>query len=221
VLNTDNMNVTGESFDYGPYRFLPTFDPGFTAAYFDTGGLYAYGRQPATVQWNLERLADTLTPLATQAALSPALADFAASFRAAVNAAVLTRLGVASVGLEEDTAFVAAILSFLRESQVGMDRFFFDWYGGAARARRATSSPAAAAWNGPRFDALLAHVEAREPLHPERLSTPYFQGDAPCALLIDEIEALWAAVAERDDWEPLHDKLAAIDALRMASDPLV
>jgi uncharacterized protein YdiU (UPF0061 family) len=27
VLNTDNMNVTGESFDYGPYRFLPTFDP--------------------------------------------------------------------------------------------------------------------------------------------------------------------------------------------------
>src|SRR5262249_48922315 len=23
VLNTDNMNVTGESFDYGPWRFLP------------------------------------------------------------------------------------------------------------------------------------------------------------------------------------------------------
>ena len=35
VLNTDNMNVTGESFDYGPWRFLPTMDPHFTAAYFD------------------------------------------------------------------------------------------------------------------------------------------------------------------------------------------
>lgn len=35
VLNTDNFNVTGESFDYGPWRFLPHFDPGFTAAYFD------------------------------------------------------------------------------------------------------------------------------------------------------------------------------------------
>ena len=28
VLNTDNFNVTGESFDYGPRRILPKFDPG-------------------------------------------------------------------------------------------------------------------------------------------------------------------------------------------------
>ena len=40
VLNTDNMNITGESFDYGPYRFLPRNDPNFTAAYFDQAGLY-------------------------------------------------------------------------------------------------------------------------------------------------------------------------------------
>ncbi|MFN3287358.1 MAG: protein adenylyltransferase SelO family protein, partial [Sphingomonadaceae bacterium] len=46
VLNSDNINVTGESFDYGPWRWLPTFEPGFTAAYFDHSGLYAYGRQP-------------------------------------------------------------------------------------------------------------------------------------------------------------------------------
>jgi serine/tyrosine/threonine adenylyltransferase len=220
VLNTDNMNVTGESFDYGPYRFLPTFDPGFTAAYFDAGGLYAYGRQPATVQWNLERLADTLTPLASQASLSPALAGYAAAFREAFNHAVLTRLGLAPVGLEEDTAFVAAVLAFLRESQVGVDRFFFDWYGGAASARRATAGPAAAQWTGPRFDAVLAQLETRAATHAERLALPYFQRDAPCALLIDEIEALWSAIAERDDWAPLAAKLAAIDELRGVGDPL-
>lgn len=221
VLNTDNMNVTGESFDYGPYRFLPTFDPGFTAAYFDAGGLYAYGRQPATVQWNLERLADTLTPLTPQAALSPALAGYAATFREAFNEAILRRLGLTAIGPEADTGFVAAILAFLRESQVGVDRFFFDWYGGAASARRATSGPAAAQWTGPRFDALLPHFEARTPRRPDRLALPYFQGDAPCALLIDEIEALWAAIAERDDWAPFERKLAGIEALRMAGDPLV
>ncbi len=38
VLNTDNINITGESFDYGPWRFLPTYDPNFTAAYFDEWG---------------------------------------------------------------------------------------------------------------------------------------------------------------------------------------
>ena len=46
VLNTDNFNVTGESFDYGPWRFLPYFDPSFTAAYFDHQRRYAFGRQP-------------------------------------------------------------------------------------------------------------------------------------------------------------------------------
>src|SRR3990167_41691 len=44
VLNTDNMVVTGESFDYGPWRFLPHNDPNFTAAYFDETGLYSFGR---------------------------------------------------------------------------------------------------------------------------------------------------------------------------------
>ncbi len=69
VLNTDNINITGESFDYGPWRWLPTYDPAFTAAYFDESGLYAYGRQPETLQWNLTRLAECLLPLADKDAL--------------------------------------------------------------------------------------------------------------------------------------------------------
>ncbi|MBU2340946.1 MAG: YdiU family protein, partial [Alphaproteobacteria bacterium] len=60
VLNTDNMNVSGESFDYGPWRFLPRWDPGFTAAYFDHSGLYAFGRQPEALHWNCGQLAVAL-----------------------------------------------------------------------------------------------------------------------------------------------------------------
>ncbi len=29
-------------------------------------------------------------------------------------------------------------------------------------------------------------------------------------MLIDEVEAIWAAIAERDDWQPLYDKVAAL-----------
>ena len=43
VMNTDNFNITGETFDFGPWRFLPVSDPNFTAAYFDTQGLYRFG----------------------------------------------------------------------------------------------------------------------------------------------------------------------------------
>ena len=60
VMNTDNMNITGESFDYGPYRFLPTLKSGHTAAYFDRTGLYAFARQPQIMYWNLGQLANCL-----------------------------------------------------------------------------------------------------------------------------------------------------------------
>ena len=69
VLNTDNINITGESFDYGPWRFLDRFDPGFTAAYFDQTGLYAFARQPEALNWNLARLGECLIPLSSRAAI--------------------------------------------------------------------------------------------------------------------------------------------------------
>ena len=38
----------------------------------------------------------------------------------------------------------------------------------------------------------------------------YWQDAAPCSLHIEEVEAIWSAIAEHDDWQPLHDKVAAI-----------
>src|SRR4051812_5568693 len=98
VLNTDNINVTGESFDYGPWRFLPSYDPAFTAAYFDESGLYAFGRQPDTLIWNLTRLAECLLPFAEQPKLQDALSGFEPIFHREFAAATLQRLGLASDG---------------------------------------------------------------------------------------------------------------------------
>lgn len=44
-------------------------------------------------------------------------------------------------------------------------------------------------------------------------SHPYWQGDAPQSMLIDEVEGIWAAIAERDDWEPLYAKVEAVRAM--------
>src|SRR5690606_24407222 len=94
VLNTDNINITGESFDYGPWRFLPTYDPAFTAAYFDENGLYAFGRQPDVLAWNLTRLAECLLPLGDHAALETALNTFWPAFQRSIWHAVLDRLAL-------------------------------------------------------------------------------------------------------------------------------
>ena len=216
VLNTDNMNVTGESFDYGPYRFLPTYDPTFVAAYFDHQGLYAFGRQPAIVHWNLARLAETLLPLTTETALEQALAGYEPAYEAALVDRFLRRLGVASRGPDDDASLGDVVFAFLAESQAGYEQFFFDWYGGAASAARALAGPAAEQYAGPRFTALRRRLEDFAPCDPDRLATPYYQRARPTTLLIDEIEALWEAIAARDDWSPFTAKLAAIAEMREA-----
>ena len=217
VLNTDNMNVTGESFDYGPYRFLPTYDPGFVAAYFDHSGLYAFGRQPERVHWNLARLAESLIPLTTETALQSALDAFEPALLEAVSRRFLHRLGVASRGAERDEALLDGCYAFMRESGVAYDRLFFDWYGGLASEKRAAEGPAAALYARASFAAVRGALEGYSPTRSEALAGEYFQGTTPCGLLIDEIEALWDGIAARDDWSAFEAKVAAIRAMGAAS----
>ena len=213
VLNTDNMNITGESFDYGPYRFLPTYDPGFVAAYFDHTGLYAFGQQPRTVLWNLTRLTDALRPLCPAAAFAPALREFQPALHAAMQRLILRRLGLASSGVDIDGLLVEACFDFMQASGVGYDRFFFDWYGGLARKEQALAGPAGERYQGLQFEALCRVLEAFAPARPEILEHAYFLGEGPCSLLIDEIEAIWGAIAGEDDWGPFARKVEAIRAM--------
>ncbi|MFA7430718.1 MAG: YdiU family protein [Rhodospirillaceae bacterium] len=212
VLNTDNILVTGESFDYGPWRFLPTYDVRFTAAYFDRPGLYAYGRQPETLVWNLTRLAETLLPLCNQDRLIAALDAFPGAFTDALAEAVTRRLGVERTTLEEDDTLVGALFSFLEVTQVPFDQPFFDWFGGVASVERAAASPLAAHYAGAAFQPVRDALLSRAPRDGVDLADPYFAG-APSSLLIDEVEALWAPIAGADDWAPLYAKVAEIRAM--------
>lgn len=224
VLNTDNLNITGESFDYGPYRFLPTLDPRFTAAYFDQTGLYAYGRQPEAVAWNLNRLAETLLAIEEREALIEALEAFNPAFNAAYCRRTLERLGLAlpadDAGSwapgEEDVAVANAAYAFLHESQSSFEGLFFDWYGGEASAERASKGPNAEHYQGETFEAFRRGLARFTPARELALDHPYFAGGAPCTLLIDEIESLWDAIAERDDWSAFEGKLAQIETMREA-----
>ncbi|MEQ1699379.1 MAG: protein adenylyltransferase SelO [Ilumatobacteraceae bacterium] len=63
VMNTDNMTISGESIDFGPCAFMDRYDPRTVFSSIDSGGRYAYGRQPGIAQWNLARLAESLLSL--------------------------------------------------------------------------------------------------------------------------------------------------------------
>ncbi|MEO8877431.1 MAG: protein adenylyltransferase SelO family protein, partial [Polyangiaceae bacterium] len=135
VLNSDNMTITGESFDYGPYRFLPTYDLKFTAAYFDETGLYAFGNQPRAMFRNLVRLAEALRPLMPDLAIGDVYGDFEALLDKAIETKLLRRLGLESNGAI-DAELVGTAFGFLNASEIGYERFFFDLYGGLAREEK-------------------------------------------------------------------------------------
>jgi uncharacterized protein YdiU (UPF0061 family) len=215
VLNTDNINITGESFDYGPWRFSPSYDPKFTAAYFDQTGLYAFGRQPDTLAWNLIQLALCLLPLAEKERLEEALGAFGPAFHEALAAAVLNRLGLRSAGTQADMEFTARWFTFLLESQAPYEASFFDWRGGTASVSRAEGGPRASLYAAPAF-APVREAMARHESAPNALDHPYFRRAEPCTMLIDEVEAIWAPIAESDDWSRFERKLDEIRLLREA-----
>jgi uncharacterized protein YdiU (UPF0061 family) len=203
VLNTDNINITGESFDYGPWRFAPAWDAGFTAAYFDHSGLYAFGRQAEALQWNLYQLGSALRLIAETDELKGPLETYPLRYRAALSDAVLGRLGVKRLGPGEDEVLVEAIQKALVTTQMDPDRVFFDWRGGVRRGA-SVADPHYSHDGFTDFLALIPDFAAGAPSH------IYWSDEAPCTMLIDEVEALWAPIAERDDWAPLHTKIAAI-----------
>jgi uncharacterized protein YdiU (UPF0061 family) len=217
VLNTDNMNINGESFDYGPYRFLPRNDPNFTAAYFDHSGLYSFGRQPEAVFWNLRQLAGAFTLVSEAEPLIEALNRFSAHYRDALSGAIVRRLGVKPAGGEADVDLANAAFRALAKGGEALrwEPFFFDWFGGKASEPRALAGPRAALYAGEAFTTFRDLLATREPDRPERLTNPYFTFAEPEELLYDQIEALWTEIAERDDWSAFEAKLAGIEAARV------
>ena len=216
VLNTDNMNLSGESFDYGPYRFLPRNDPNFTAAYFDHGGLYSFGRQPEAVFWNLQQLAGALSLAAATEPLVEALNGFGSAYRAELTAAMLARLGVLAGGGEDDAALVQAAFRAIAQGgeRLRWEPFFFDWFCGDEA--RALAGPRGDLYHGGEFPEFRRRLAAAAPDRPERLTDPYFAAAEPEELLYDQIEALWAPIVRDDDWSAFEGKLAGIERARRA-----
>ena len=201
VLNTDNMNISGESFDYGPWRWLPRWDANFTAAYFDEGGRYCFGRQAEAIRWNLGQLAIALRPLAEAPPLIAALERFEARYHHHLARRVLWRLGYAEGEPEADRAALGAVGAALQASPLSPDAWFFQH-----RAGRVAEGALAEA---------LRHCSPA----PGALAHPLWHGGTPPSLVIEEVERVWAAIAQADDWGLVQHLVESIAELGQALGP--
>jgi uncharacterized protein YdiU (UPF0061 family) len=226
VLNTDNMAITGESFDYGPYAFIPTLDPRFTAAYFDYAGRYSYANQPAICRWNLEMLQRPLQRVIPPADLATGLAQYDTHYRHHYRALMLEKLGFPGDWDEPVTQeLLRSTLEFLQHSQMGYPEFFGrltqqlapSWWQDACQIL--ATLPIAATldeggttlwtqWQRRYHQALTAFPETALDAIRQRLT----QCNPALVILRPEIEAIWQPIVEADNWQPFQELLKSIRA---------
>jgi len=227
VLNTDNMSITGESFDYGPFAFIPTYDPQFTAAYFDYYRRYAYANQPAVCYWNLEMLQYPLKMVMPQSDLDRGLANFKDFYRQEYTQKFCLRLGLeVSIPTESAIAYedlITLSLQFLADTQMGYHDFFVklktsfnpNWREneeniilGLEEDLSEDQAQTLKQWRS-LYHQLLNQIPIAQM---SEVSQRLHQANPTKFLLRPEIEAVWEKITNDDNWQPFYELIKEIQA---------
>ena len=128
VMNTDNMSIDGETFDYGPCAFMNYYDEDAVFSSVDERGRYSFGNQKPILRWNLGRLAESLKPLFEESShafeeLEARLNDFEEIFESRYYDMMREKLGIRADGEEE---IVDEFLDWLRESGADYTNTFIE-----------------------------------------------------------------------------------------------
>jgi uncharacterized protein YdiU (UPF0061 family) len=211
VLNTDNMSITGESFDYGPYAFIPTYNPSFTAAYFDYSGRYSYGNQPFICRLNLELLQLPLSLVIPSAELEAILAQFDDYYTHHYQKLMLKKLGfdILPTNLAHD--LVSQTIDLLKETQWGYHDFFselasqfnYGWHEDY-RIILENSQVNYSGWE--KWQQLYHHALeyfVREEL--DEISDRLNKNNPQLVLLRPTIESIWEQISKQDNWQPFYE----------------
>ncbi len=217
VLNTDNMSITGESFDYGPYAFIPTYDPKFTAAYFDYGKRYCYGNQPLIVRVNLEMLQLPLMTTISPSSLEAALRNFDDYYQNAYHQEMLKKLGLSGLIKEEET-LVKMTVEALQQSQVSYHQFFIHlmtqinqgWWQDESTILE-NSNLSETHWKNWReyYHKTLTQIS---PNHINKMIKTMNQFNSKIPLLRPQIESVWEAIAQENNWQPFEELVKKIQS---------
>ncbi len=209
VLNTDNMSITGESFDYGPYAFIPSYNPRFTAAYFDYGGLYSYGNQPFICRLNLERLQAPLALVMSPEDLEVGLAEFESHYHHHYRQLMMQKLGFEHLAIADGEELLQTTIAMLKDTQVGYHSFFAELAAGLNQGWREDADmilensdfPISVAWR----NLYHQHLQQQSVEEIEKMRVRTLVNNPKTALLRPVIEAVWLHITEDDNWQPFNE----------------
>lgn len=216
VLNTDNMSITGESFDYGPYAFINTYDRQFTSAYFDYGGRYSYGNQPLICRFNLQMLQKPLAFLMSMEDLAQKLATFEDYYQKYYQELMLKKLGFNDLPPQLAEELVTQTLDLLKETQISYHQFFADlrtqfnysWHSNHHLILENSDIRYSQLekWQYLYHQALENFV--REEL--DEIAQTLIKSNPLIVPIRPVIEAVWHPITTEDNWQPFNDLLKQI-----------
>ncbi len=123
VMNTDNMSIVGDTFDYGPYGFMDAFNPNFIPNHSDSNGRYCFARQPEIGFWNLQKLGTALGALIEEDVVQQELAGYQPEYNRIYRDTIAAKLGIQIV----DSAFhdlAGALFQLLFSNGADYTNFF-------------------------------------------------------------------------------------------------
>ena len=131
VLNSDNISALGLTMDYGPFGFLDHTALGHICNHTDSGGRYAYHRQPKIMHWNMACLANAMVPLVETESpgqdaaeiLRAALSAFPPEYEAKWVALFRGKLGL-QTDAPEDMELIETLLQLMHANRADFTTVF-------------------------------------------------------------------------------------------------
>lgn len=123
VMNTDNMSILGETFDYGPFGFLDDYNPQFICNHSDYSGRYAYDQQPSIGLWNCNALAHALSNLVPVETLREILHNYQPTIEQHYLDLMRQKLGL-KTAQEVDSVLLGQLLNLMQQSAIDYTIFF-------------------------------------------------------------------------------------------------
>ena len=126
VMNTDNMSLVGETFDFGPYAMLDTYQPDKIFNHTDHSGRYGFMQQPSIGLWNLQRLQVALSLSMDVAPFTQVLDEYEGFIQQCYFEQMRQRLGLTQVDSHVAQHLVATWLELLQQQQLDYHRSFIE-----------------------------------------------------------------------------------------------
>ena len=123
VMNTDNMSILGETFDYGPYGFMEDYLPSYVCNHSDHQGRYAFKNQPYIGLWNCSALGHALSSLISEEAQGEILQTYEEIFQNTLAELFRKKLGLEQEQ-SEDAALIQGLLDIMESEKLDYTNTF-------------------------------------------------------------------------------------------------